>query len=298
MSEVRRDTKIILSCAVTGGAPFNASHPSFPVTPQEIAEASHEAAQAGAAIVHIHARDSKTKLGVRNPALYREIVERIRDRGTDILINLTGGDGAHFKPDPTNEGRAGPGSDVASVDERMEHIEECKPDIASLDVNTSNQLEGDGEYVYLNTTATLRAMASRFQSARVKPELEIFSAGDIEFAKQLIAEGRIDDPPMVQMVLGVKWQAPADIRGMLWYRDLFPNNAVWGALGIGRDQMPMVAQTAVLGGNIRVGLEDNLYIRKGVFGTNAQLVTNARVIIENMGYELASATEARALLGI
>lgn len=295
---MRRRDKIILTCAVTGNAPFNRKHPAFPVTPAQIAESAIEAAGAGASIVHIHVRDPETGEGSRRPNLFEETVDRIRDSGTDVLINLTGGLGAFFVPDPEDEGRALPGSDVASVDERMEHLELCRPDLASLDINTSNQVEGRSEFVYLNTTRTLRAMARRYQALGIKPELEVFSAGDIEFGKALQVEGLIDGPPMYQFVLGVDWCAPADPLTIYYMRQLLPEGAQWGALGIGADEMPVVAQTAVMGGNIRVGLEDNLYLRKGVFATNGQLVAQARTIVEALGYELASTREAAEILAL
>lgn len=295
---MRRNEKVIITCAVTGNAPFNRNHPAFPVTPAQIAASCVEAAAAGAAIVHIHVRDPETGGGSRSPALFAEVVNRLRDSGTDVLINLTGGLGGFFLPDPENEGRALRESDVASVDERMEHLEMCRPDIASLDINTSNQVEGAIDYVYLNTTRTLRAMAKRYQALGIKPELEVFSAGDIEFGKQLQVEGLIDAPAMYQFVLGVNWCAPADTLTVYYMHQLLPPGAKWGALGIGRDEMPVVAQTAVMGGNVRVGLEDNLYLRKGVFATNGQLVERAKIIVESLGYEAASPADARQILGL
>lgn len=293
-----RDGKVIVSCAVTGGAPFNRAHPAFPVTPAEIASASLEAARAGAAIVHIHVRDPETGAGSRKPALFKEVVDRIRDSGVDIIINLTGGGGAYFRPDPADEGRAGEGSDVAGVDERMEHLELCRPEIASLDINTSNQIEGRDEFVYLNTTRTLRAMAERYRAAGIKPELEVFSAGDIEFGRHLVEQGLVDGPPMFQFVLGVKWCAPADVLGMYYMRDLLPAGAIWAALGIGAQEFPVVAQSILLGGHVRVGLEDNLYLRKGRFATNGDLVARALTIIDCLGGEAASPAEARIMLGL
>lgn len=290
--------KLILTCAVTGNAPFNRKHPAFPVTPAQISAACVEAANAGAAVVHIHVRDPKTGEGSRDPRLFKETVDRLRDCGVDVIINLTAGLGAFFVPDPDDEARALPESDVAPLAERLEHLEECRPDIASLDITTGNQVEGDKEFVYLNTTRTLRAMAKGFQELGIKPELEVFGAGDIEFGKQLAREGLISGRPLYQFVLGVKWGAPADTRTMLYMKDLLPADALWGALGIGRMQMPVVAQTALLGTNVRVGLEDNLYLSKGVFATNGQLVARARGIVESLGYELASPAEARTLLGL
>ena len=290
--------KVIISCAVTGNAPFNPRHPAFPVTPQQIAADCVAAARAGAAVTHIHVRDPQTGTGSRDPKLFKETVDRLRDTGTDVLINLTGGLGAFLLPDPANESRALPESDVCSVDERMAHLELCLPDIASLDITTGNQAEGPVEFVYLNTTRTLRTMAKRFQALNIKPELEVFSAGDLQFGKALIEEGLVSGTPLIQFVLGVRWGAPADSRTLLYMRDLLPPNAQWAALGTGRLQMPVVAQAALLGGNVRVGLEDNLYLRRGVFATNAELVARAKVILEGLGYEVASAVEARGILGM
>lgn len=290
--------KIILTCAVTGNAPFNKRHPAFPVTPAEISSACVEAAKAGAAVVHIHVRNPKTGEGSRDPRLFKETVDRLRDSGVDVIINLTAGLGAFFVPDPNDERRALPESDVAPVAERLAHLEKCRPEIASLDITTGNQVEGDKEFVYLNTTRTLRAMAKGFQELGIKPELEVFGPGDIEFGKQLAREGLISGRSLYQFVLGVKWGAPADSRTMLYMKDLLPPDALWGALGIGRMQMPVVAQSALLGTNVRVGLEDNLYLSKGVFARNGQLVERARGIVEGLGYELATPAEARSMLGL
>lgn len=290
--------KVIITCAVTGNAPFNPRHPAFPVSPTQIAAACTEAARAGAAVVHIHVRDPQTGAGSRDPRLFKEVVDRLRDRSTDVIINLTAGMGALFLPDPANEGQALPESDVVGVDERTEHLALCRPDLASLDITTANQVEGKLEYVYLNTTRTLRGMAKRFQELGVKPELETFAAGDVEFGKALVQEGLVTGVPLFQFVLGVKWGAPADSRTIMYMRDLLPPQALWASLGIGRLQMPVAAQTVLLGGNVRVGLEDNLYLRKGEFATNGQLVERARALIENLGYEVATPKEARTLLGL
>jgi len=293
---MKRD--VILPCAVTGGAPFNPKHPAFPVPPKQICDAVVEAAKAGASVAHIHVRDPETGEGNRDPALFREVVDRVRQTGTDIVINLTAGMGAYFVPDPEDEGRAGPGSDVAPAEERVVHLEECRPEIASLDVTTGNQVEGTLEFVYLNTTRTLRKMARRFQELGVKPELEVFQAGDLLFARHLIEEGLIDGPPLFQMVLGVQWGAPADAETMLYMRNMLPQDAVWAALGVARQQFPVVAQSALLGGNVRVGLEDNLYLDKGVFATNGQLVERAATIIELLGHRVATPARAREILGL
>ncbi|HEY6619631.1 MAG TPA: 3-keto-5-aminohexanoate cleavage protein [Steroidobacteraceae bacterium] len=290
--------KVVITCAVTGNAPFNPRHPAFPITPKDIAAACVEAARAGAAVVHVHVRDPNTGAGSRNPDLFKETVDRLRDSGVDVILNLTAGLGGFLLPDPADERHALPESDVISAEERMAHLELCRPDIASLDITTGNQVEGAVEFVYFNTTRTLRAMAKRFQELNIKPELETFSAGDVEFGKSLIAEGLISGVPLFQFVLGVKWGAPADSRTLLYMRDLLPWPAAWAALGPGRLQMPVVAQCTLLGGNVRVGLEDNLYLSRGVFATNGQLVERAKLIIESLGYEVASVDEARALLGV
>jgi uncharacterized protein (DUF849 family) len=298
MGDLIVSRKVILTCAVSGNAPFNPQHPNFPITPAQIAQNCIEAAAAGASVVHIHARDPETKLGSREPALFREIVDRIRSSGVDIVINLTCGHGAFFLPDPEDECRGLPESDVIPAAERMRHLVDCLPEIASLDITTGNQAEGSVEFVYLNTTRTLRLMAKRFQELGIKPELEVFSAGDVLFGNQLVQEGLISGTPLYQMVLGVKWGAPATAETVLYQRGLMPQGAHWAAFGIGRNQMPMVAQAALLGGNVRVGLEDNLYLSRGVFATNMQLVERAKNIIEQIGMSVATPAETRAQLGL
>lgn len=288
--------KVLLTCAVTGNAPFNPDHTGFPVTPREIADSVIEAAKAGASIAHIHVRDPETGEGSRDVNLFREVVARVREAETDIVINLTAGLGAFFIPDPEDESRALPESDVAGVEERIEHLVECLPEIASLDVTTGNQVEGDMEFVYLNTTRTLRAMAKRFQELGVKPELEAFSAGDVLFANQLVKEGLVDGTPLYQFVLGVLWAAPADTETMIYMRNLLPENRHWAALGLGRMQFPIAAQSVLLGGHVRVGLEDNLYLERGVFASNGQLVERAVQIIDHLGCEPATPAEAREML--
>jgi len=290
--------KVILTCAVTGNAPFNPKHPCFPVTPAEIAESAIEAANAGASIVHLHVRDPETAEGSRDPALFKETVTRIRDSGVDIVINLTGGMGGLFLPDPEDEGRALPESDVGTLDERVEHLEDCLPEIASLDVTTGNQVEGTLEFVYLNTTRTLTAMAKRYQAAGIKPELEAFQAGDVLFANKLVEDGLVDGTPLYQFVLGILWGAPADPETVLYMRNLIPEGAQWVAMGIGRNQMKMATLSVACGGNVRVGLEDNLYLDRGVFASNGQLVERARNIIENLGEAVATPAETREMLSL
>ena len=289
--------KTILTCAVTGGAPFNPKHPAMPITPKQIADACIEAAAAGASIVHIHVRDPKTGQGNRDRAHFREVVDRIRQTGTDIVLNLTCGMGAYFLPDPAREGHYLPGSDVVGVDERVAHVEELLPEIATLDIVTNNQVEGSTEYIYFSPTHTLREMARRFKKAGVKPELEVFGAGDILFGNKLIEEGLIEGTPMMQMVLGVLWAAPHGAETILYQRNLMAAGTKWGAFGIGRQQMAMLAQTLILGGNIRVGLEDNLYLSRGVFASNGQLVERARQIVDSIGgYSVATPAETREIL--
>ena len=290
--------KVLLTCAVTGNAPFNRNHPCFPISPEEIAAAAIEAAKAGASIAHVHVRDPETGEGSRNVELFREVVQRIRESDTDVVINLTAGMGAFLLPDPEDESRALPESDVAGVEERIEHLVECLPEIASLDVSTGNQVEGTKEFVYLNTTRTLRAMAKRFQELGVKPELEAFQAGDVLFANQLVQEGLVDDTPLYQFVLGVLWGAPADAETIIYMRNLLPETRNWAALGLGKMQFPVAGLSVLLGGNVRVGLEDNLYLERGVFATNGQLVERAVQIIENLGCEVATPDEAREILAL
>ncbi len=289
--------KVVLTCAVTGNAPVHPKYPHvYPVTPQQICAAVVEAARAGASIAHIHVRDRETTQGSSDPRLFREVVDRVRSAGVDIVINLTAGHGALLLPDPEDESRASKGSDIQSAEQRIRHLKECLPEMASIDVTTGNQVEAGFEYVYMNTTRTLRQMAKRYQELGVKPELEAFQMGDVLFANQLVAEGVVDDPPLYQFVLGVKWAAPATPETMLYMRSLLPAGAHWASFGIGRAQMPMAAQSVLLGGNVRVGLEDNLYLERGVFATNGQLVERAARIIQDLGEEVATPEETRQLL--
>jgi len=290
--------KVFLTCAVTGNAPFNPKHPNFPVTPKEIAAAAIEAANAGASAVHLHVRDEKTRLGSRDPALFKEVVDRIRQAGTDIVINLTCGHGAFFYPDPEDESRALPESDVANLEDRIAHLIECRPEIASIDVTTGNQVEGPVEFVYLNTTRMLRQMAEKFIEYDIKPEIEVFEAGDVMFLNQLIKEDRLVAPYLIQMVLGVQWASPPDAETILYLRNMLPDNAYWTAMGIAQMQMPMVAQSIAMGGNVRVGLEDNLYLRRGEFATNGQLVERAATMVDILGHEVATPQEMRDALGL
>ena len=290
--------KVILTCAVVGENKFNPAHECFPITPQQIADAALEAEQAGASAVHLHVRNPVTGEGSRDPDLFLDMATRVRDNGVKAVMNVTCGGGGLYCPDPEDESRAGPGSDVASAEERVRHIAMIRPEMCSIDVSTQNQMDGDKEYIYLNSQSTLRKMAKAFQQLGVKPEIEVFAPGDILLAKQMLADGLFDEPPMYQIVTGTKWGLPSTAETLIYMRGLLPPTALWAAFGIARMQMPMVAQAALLGGNVRVGLEDNLYLARGVFATNGELVARARTIIECLGLEVATPDEARAMLGL
>lgn len=290
--------KVILTCAVTGNNEYNQAHPNFPITPQQIADAALEAEEAGASSVHLHVRDPETGKGSRDPELFLDMATRVRDNGVKGIINITCGHGGRFYPDPNDESRGGPGTDIAPAEERVRNIEMTMPEVCSLDVTTQNQVDGGKGYVYLNTEYTLRKMAKRFQELGVKPEIEVFAPGDIILANQMLEEGLFDAPPMFQIVMGTRWGLPATPETLIYMKSLLPKGANWAAFGIARMQMPMVAQAALLGGNVRVGLEDNLYLSRGVFATNGQLVERAKTIVESLGMEIATPAAARTLLGL
>ncbi len=286
------NSEIIITCAVTGGGDTTSKSPHVPVTPAAIATAGIEAARAGAAVVHIHVRDPVTGVGSRDPALYREVVNRIRDSGVDVMLNLTTGMGGDWVPDELNPTLPGPGTDFVGPLERLVHIEELKPQICSLDCGTMNF----GEAIFANTASHTRVMAQRIQTVGVKPELEVFDLGHVRLARELIRLSLIDAPPLFQICLGIPWGAPADTRSMQAMVEALPSDAIWSGFGIGRQQMPMVAQAVLLGGNVRVGLEDNLYLDKGRLATNADLVRRAVEIIERLGSSVASPAQARQRL--
>ncbi len=286
--------ELILTCAVTGGHPNVHSHPDYPITPEQIALNCLDAAQAGAAIVHIHVRDPKTGMRSGELALFREVVDRIRDSGSDVLINLTTSEGARFTPGLDNPQIGGPGTTLVHPLERLVHIEELKPDICTLDVGTFNF----GEVIFVNTPEHLRIMAERIQELGVKTEIEVFEPGHIMFAHKLIEEGLIDGPPMFQLCLGIPHASPATPEILNVMKNLLPDNARWSAFGISRWEFDIVAQAACQNGNCRVGLEDNLYIRKGEFASNRQLVERAVRIIREVGRELATPVQAAKILGI
>jgi len=294
----RTKRKVIVTCAVTGEGEFNRSHPAFPITPAQIADAAVEAERAGATAVHLHVRDPETGAGSRDVGLFVEMVQRVRDRGCTAILNVTCGGGAVFIPDPDDEARAAPGTDMASWQERVRHIELTRPDMCSLDVTTQNQANGELDEVYLNTPRTLRRMAARFAELGVKPEIEVFAPGDVMLARQMLEQGLFVAPPMFQIVLGTKWGLPATPETLMYMRGLLPPQCHWAAFGIGRMQMPMLAQSVLLGGNVRVGLEDNLYLDKGKFASNGDLVERAVGMIRALGEEVATPAEGRALLGL
>jgi uncharacterized protein (DUF849 family) len=284
-----------ITCAVTGAADSVSKNPNVPVTPVQIADSALEAHAAGAAIVHLHVRDPATGLASRDPSLFREVVERIRSKNTDVILNLTGGMGGDLLlgPDRTPlDFKAG--TDFVGPAERIAHIIELQPEIGSLDCGSLNF----DEAIYGTTPNYLRSMSSAYQQKNVVPELEVFELGHIELAKQLLAEGRITGPALFQLCLGIKYGAPATPDAMKAMRDALPPGCLWSGFGIGRMQMPMVAQAVLLGGNVRVGLEDNLYLEKGIPATNRQLVERARAIIELLGVRVLTSPETRKRLGL
>ncbi len=286
---------VIITCAVTGAGDTTGRSHLVPITPRQVADAAIEAAQAGAAVVHVHVRDPETGQGSRDPALFREAVDMIRDSGVDMIINLTAGMGGDWVPSEEDPSLPGPGSDMIGPEERLAHVVDCKPDICSLDCGTMNFA---GDFAYINTAPFLRRMAEMVQELGVKPELEVFDLGQIRLARSLIDDGLIDRPPMFQLCLGIPWGAGADTETMSAMKQALPDDAIWAGFGISRMQMPMVAQAVLLGGNVRVGLEDNIYLDKGVLASNGQLVERAAEIIERMGARVVGPDEARGMIGL
>lgn len=287
---------VIITCALTGAGDTVRKSPHVPVTPEQIARNAVEAAEAGAAVVHIHVRDPETGAPSRDPKLYREVVERVKETGTDVVINLTAGMGGDLVIDPENPLTHLPGTDLVGGLERLPHVEDLLPDICTLDCGSLNF--GDGSNLYVSTPDMLRTGARRIQELGVRPELEIFDTGQLWFAKQLLAEGLLDDPTVFQLCMGVPWGAPADPGVLQSMVTMLPEGARWASFALGRMQMPWVAQSILLGGHVRVGLEDNLYLGKGNKATNAQLVERAVTITESLGARVATPDEARELLGL
>jgi len=292
------NSNAFITCAVTGAGDTVGRHPAIPVTPKAIAEAAIEAAKAGAAIAHIHVRDPDTGKGARDPALFKEVVERVREADVDVVLNLTAGMGGDLTfgsvdqplpPDPE-------GTDMAGPLERLAHVEELLPEICTLDCGTMNFAEGD--YVMTNTPGMLRAMAKRVMELGVRPELEVFDTGHLVFVKQLVKEGLIEDPLMVQLCMGIPYGAPDDPGTLLAMVNQLPPATVFSAFSIGRRQLPYVAMAVLAGGNARVGLEDNLYLSKGVYASNGQLVERAVTILEGMNVRVLGAAEVRENLNL
>lgn len=287
--------KVIITCAITGNLTRPEQSPHLPITPQQIADSALEAAEAGAAIAHIHVRDPETGHPSMSIDLYRDVMDRIRAKNPKLIINLTTGPGGRFVPSEEDPKIAGPGTTLMAPARRVEHVEILRPEICTLDLNTMNS----GGQVVINTPTNVRKMANRIRAAGVMPELELFDSGDCHLARDLIAEGVLQGPGLFSLVLGVKYGFDASSETMLYGRSLLPPGAIWTGFGIGRSEFPMVAQAYLFGGHVRVGMEDNLYLSKGVLArSNAELVTHAAAILKSLGAAIASPAEARAMLGL
>jgi uncharacterized protein (DUF849 family) len=285
----------MISCAVTGSADSVGKNPAVPVTPEQIATSAVDAAKAGAAIVHIHVRDPKTGLASMEGAYYAEVVGRIRASGTDVVINLTTGPGGRFSPSPDDAMKPGPGTTLRTPRQRVQHILDLKPEICSLDMGSMNM----GPNVFVNTPPILEAMATHIREAGVTPELEVFETGHLLLARRMIETGFLKPPGMFQICLGIAWGQPATPEAMLYMRNLLPPGCTWFAFGISLHQFPMAAQAVILGGHVRVGLEDNLYLERGkLTPSNAALVAKAVKIVELLGCSVATPADARQMLGL
>lgn len=287
--------EVFITCAVTGSGGTQDRSPHVPRSPAQIAESAIAAAKAGAAIVHCHVRDPETGKPSRDGALYREVTERIRDSGTDVVLNLTAGMGGDMYFDGTEAmGKMAAKSDMAGAEERVAHVVECRPEICTLDCGTMNFNEAD--YVMVNTPGMLRDMGRRMVESGVRIEIEAFDTGHLWLAKELAKEGVIPDPVLVQLCMGVPWGAPDDLHTFMAMVANVPSNWTFSAFALGRNQMPYVAASVLAGGNVRVGLEDNLWLDKGVLATNAQLVERAVTVISNLGARVITPAEVRAKL--
>lgn len=287
--------KTLLTCAVTGNLTRPEQTPHLPITPQQIADECLAAAEAGAAAVHIHVRDPASGRPSMDVELYRDVFDRIRRGNRELIINLTTGPGGRFIPSDDNPRVAAPGSTLLPPLQRLRHIQLLKPDVCSLDLNTMNS----GGDVVINTPRNVRIMAGAMREAGVKPELEIFDSGDMHLALDLIQDGTLQGPGMWTFVTGVKYGFGASPETLLYARGLLPPGALWSAFGIGRHEFPMLAMAWLAGGHVRVGLEDNIYLDKGVLAkSNAELVAKARRIVNDLGGELANPREARTMLGL
>lgn len=289
---------VFMTCAVTGSGATQDRSPHVPRSPKQIAASAIDAAKAGAAIVHCHVRDPESGAPSRRLDLYREVTDLIRAADVDVVLNLTAGMGGDMvfgpteAPLPVNEAA----TDMIGAGARMEHIRACLPEICTLDCGTMNFAEAD--YVMTNTPGMLRAMGGMMTELGVKPEIEAFDTGHLWFAKELVKEGTLASPALVQLCMGVPWGAPNDLGTFLAMVNAIPEDWAWSAFSLGRDQMPYAAAAVLAGGNVRVGLEDNLFLEKGVLATNAQLVEKAVKIVEGMGAKIMTAQEVRAQLGL
>jgi len=289
---------VFITCAVTGSGSTQDRSPHVPRSPKDIADSAIDAARAGATVVHCHVRDPDTGAPSRKLEYYREVTDRIRAADVDVVLNLTAGMGGDMvfgpteAPLPLNE----TGTDMASAADRMAHIRDCMPEICTLDCGTMNFAEAD--YVMTNTPGMLRAMGTMMTKLGVKPEIEAFDTGHLWFAKELVKEGTLASPALVQLCMGVPWGAPNDLNTLIAMVNAVPDDWEWSAFSLGRDQMPYVAAAVLAGGNVRVGLEDNLFLEKGVLATNAQLVERAVTIIENMGAKVIGPDAVRRRLGL
>lgn len=284
----------IVSCAVTGNITTRQQTPHLPVTPEEIANSCIEAARAGAAIIHIHVRhpDGRPSMEL---AHYREVVERLRAADEDMVINLTTGPGQRFVPSEADPSVAAPGTTLMRPEPRVAHVQALRPELCSLDLNTMYS----GSSVVINTPANLAIMAQLIAEAGVKPELEVFDSGDIQLGNHFIEQGRLEASTLFQIVLGVRYGAIATPETLMYMKSLLPPAAPWSAFGVGRWEFPMLAQSWLLGGHVRVGLEDNIYLEKGVLAeSNAALVAKAVRIVRDLGGRIATPAEARDILGL
>ncbi len=287
--------KTILTCAVTGNLTSRDQHPGLPVTPKEIAAAAVGAAKAGAAIVHLHVRDPLTGKGSMDLALYDEVVARLRDQDSSVIINLTTGEGGRFIPSEDEPRLAAAGTTLAHPDARVAHVEKLKPELCSLDFDTM----WSGQAAVINPPRSVARMAARIYAAGVRPEIEIFDSGDLHMAKHFLEQGILRAPLLVQFVLGVRYGAVANPETLLFLVSQLPPGSLWSGFGIGRHEFPMLAQAWLLGGHVRVGMEDNIYIRQGeLCRDNAELVEKAVDLVELLGGSIASPDEARAMLDL
>ncbi len=287
-----------ITCALTGAGDTTGRSDRVPVTPAEIAEAGIEAARAGAAVIHVHVRDPETGQPARDPALYREVVERVRASDVDVVLNLTAGMGGDLTLGPTDRPLppSQAGTDMAGAGERLVHVAELLPEICTLDCGTMNF--GEGDYIMTNTPAMLADMAGRVQALGVRPEIEVFDTGHLVFAKRLADQGLIDEPVMVQFCMGVPWGAPDDIGTLMSLVNNLPAGWTFSAFSLGRNQLPYAALAVLAGGNVRVGLEDNIWLDRGVLATNADLVRRAVAVVENMGVRVLGPEAVRDKLAL